>query len=267
MAPKLATMETVGASMNIIIYGHMASGKTTLACQAQDIKEMSPVLVLDAEGGLKSVMHRGDIEFEKITSAEQLEDVLYKLLSRDKEYRKYKTVILDSVSEFQILNIEEIVRLRTKGQGDQSQVNLQDYGKSTKRLQKLFRELRDSPLNTIFVAFPNEVFTKGAPEGSPPEVIQPQLTNKLSKSLMGYVDYVWFLEFEEKRIRDKITKEVKIKTERRLYTRDSKKDETTIRAKTRGPNFQKALGAVVKNPNLVDIYNLYRSSEGEKTNG
>lgn len=258
MPPVRATIETVGASMNILIYGDMGSGKTTLACSAQDVEEMAPVLVLDIEGGLKSVMHRGDIDFESIESAQHLEDIFYKLINKEKGYKKYKTVILDSVSEFQVLNIEEIVKKRTGGKGDQSDVHLRDYGKSTKRLQKLFREMRDSDLNVIFVAFPSAVYPRGE-ENVPPELIQPQLTNKLAKSLMGYVDYVWYLELKETKKRTTDGWVTKLK--RRLYTRDTlNDDETTIKAKTRGPLFQEALGDIVTNPTMSKIYSLYRES-------
>lgn len=265
MSLKLATIDNVGKYWKVLIYGYMGSGKTHLAATAQDHPELQDTLFWNVEGGLKTVIKRGDIYYEDIKSAEKMNRSFYKLINKKDGYENIKTVVVDSVSEFQVCNLEEIVKNDKKKRADENQLTLRDYGISTKQLQKIFRQLRDAPFNVIFVSHPKEVFEKGGDEGDPPIFIQPQLTNQLSKSLMGYVDYCWYLETSERKVKSKKEpgKIIK-KVVRKLYTRDTLAPNgvTMIRAKTRGSDFHKALGDIVEDPNLAEMYNLYLSTEG-----
>ena len=65
---------------------------------------------------------------------------------------------------------------------------------------------------------------------------------------MGYMDFVWFL------YADKDGK-------RKLLTQP----KGPYRAKTRGKVFAEAIGPVVENPDLADLYELYLNS-GPKNN-
>lgn len=259
MPPKLATIDTVGRNWVVLIYGYMGSGKTHLAATAQDNKAFKNVLFCNCEGGLKTVMKRGDILYEDTRSIDKLEQVFYRVKGQKAGYEGINTIVIDSVSEFQSVYLEELAKTNNSKDG---QNTLRDYMKSTNKLRKLFREMRDSGLNIIWIAHPSEVFEKGAEEGDPPECIQPQLTNKLSKSLMGFVDYCWFLESVERKIKSKKTGKTIKKTERILHTEDflAHNGVTKIRAKTRGADFLTAIGKEVANPNLSELYKIYLES-------
>ena len=247
------------ATMNIIIYGAQGVGKTVLGGSAQDHPDLAPVLFVNIEGGLKSIAARGDIDAEDVGSTAELEELFWKLANKDPEYAKYRTVVIDSVTELQTLNLEEIVAKAVASKTGKNanrttadEVWMDDYGKSTVQLKRLLRWFKDLPINVIITALPKKVYPKGKKdEDKEPSEILPSLTSKLGDSLMGYVDYVWYM-FSEERENDEVI--------RYILTRD----KGVYRAKTRGMNFSEAMGPVVTNPNMKDLYDLFLKSEGTK---
>lgn len=241
--------------MNILVYGPQGAGKTFFAGTAQDHKAMKDVLVLSIEGGLMTLASRGDIIAETIKSTAQLEEMFWKLTEIEKypEYANIKTVVIDSITELQTVNLEGIVRESLGKRKDKTQddVYQEDYGKSTTQLKRLLRYFRDLPLNVIYTALPKTVFSKS---GEVVVSVEPMLTTKLSQSVMGYVDFVWYLYQQE--VFDAEGKFERI--DRYMLTRDS----GVYRAKTRGVKFSEALGGKVRNPNLPGLYDLFIKSEG-----
>src|SRR5690606_26256786 len=106
--PKRLTVQDVARNMKILVYGPQGAGKTTLAATAQDHPDMRDVLFLDCEGGLMSVASRGDIYYERVYSTDQLEQIFWKIANGDPEYRQFRTFVIDSVTELQAVNIEEV---------------------------------------------------------------------------------------------------------------------------------------------------------------
>src|SRR5215468_12562931 len=90
------------------IVGWAGDGKTSLLSSAADVPEMSPVVCLDAEGGLMSVMHRGDIFTERVRNNRHFDEIIKKLATGDKDWVQFKTVILDSATEIISACLEEI---------------------------------------------------------------------------------------------------------------------------------------------------------------
>jgi len=264
-------------TFNIALWGPSGVGKTWLAATAQDHPAMADVMIQDIEGGLITVAYRGDIRANRIIAIEKfkpspsmpvlpencstLEDEFWKLANKSPGYENIKTTIIDSGTECQTLNLQAIVSnsLANKKQPnrDADDIYIEDYGKSTAQLKRLFRWYRDLPINVIITALPNVIYPKG-PDGkvkqnAEPISIQPWFTAKLSDAFRGYMDMVWYM-FEEN-------------GERYLMTR-----ETGIyKGKTRGMKFSKAIGGKVllKNENdpdskghtLASLYDLYLETE------
>lgn len=116
MTIKMYTPTAKDAKLNILVFGEPGVGKTTLAATAQDHPAMRDVVFLNIEGGLLSVVSRGQpVKAVDISSQESVEEFFWSLRkdlmeSTDGPLAGVKTVVIDSGSELQTLVLEGIVR-------------------------------------------------------------------------------------------------------------------------------------------------------------
>jgi hypothetical protein len=163
------------------------------------------------------------------------------------------------------MNLEEIVRQAVEKEAKQKGASARktdidefwqdDYGKSTNQLKRIFRWYKSLPINVIITALPKKVYPRrrGSQEDVEPIEVRPAFTNKLGDAVMGFVDFVWYLweaEGEDG------------KTHRYMLTHN----KGIFQAKTRGVKFAEALGEVVVDPYLPDLYELFLKSGAEASN-
>lgn len=244
-----------------LIYGEPGCGKTTLASQANDHKKMEPVLFANVEGGLLSVAHRRDINAIDIRKTQDLYDLYDRMSTGDLE-GEVGTLVIDNFTEVQAMNLDEIVRKEVASGKNSNRVSnddiwQDDYGVSTTQLARILRWFRNLPINLIITAHAKFVYP---PTGrgqqvtdKEPVAVLPMLSQKLCKTAMGQVDFVWFLEYQPEHLDD----EDNTVPERRLMLT---RPDGIRQAKTRGPKFAEAMGPEVENPHLPTLYDIFLKS-------
>lgn len=231
--------------LNILVFGNPGCGKTFLAGTAMDHKKLGDVLFLSVEGGLLTIADRDysaiDLGRDETGrpnghTLKDLEDVVWKIVQKDKGFEKFKTVVLDSVTELQVRDLEDVVaEAQAKGKTrNQDELTQADYGKNTSRMRRILRMLRDAKMNVIITALAKEVIPEGA---SAPTAVIPSLTKALAESIMGYMDCCFYMYVDKEGGRKMLTQ-----------------PRGPFRAKTRNSAFAESLGAVVENPTLPAIY-------------
>lgn len=235
-----------------LVYGDPGVGKTTFAATAQKHDAMSDVLFINIEGGMLSVRGTGVAATEKIKHTNQIEELFWKLKS-DSDFARYQTVVIDSGTELQTLNLSNIVedsiaKKRTKGRSVDD-IHLEDYGKSTAQLRRLFRNFRDLDKHVVVTALPKRVMPQnaGAQSTGEPTLVYPAFTEKLAFSVMGYMDFVWYLYTDKEGHRKLLTQE-----------------QGVYKAKTRGQVFAQEIGKSVSDPDLSVLFQTLLNTERSK---
>ena len=254
----LVTPQMFTSKMNILIYGDPGSGKTHLAGTAQDVPDMADVHVFNIDGGIMTLASRGDIHATDIHSVDDLEQELFKIANHDPKYATTKTVVIDNITELQTLALESITTAeyanRRKKDKNYSvdEVYLEDYGIAGKRLARILRGFRDLPIHVIYVAHKKDKMRQGT---NTLEESKPNLTERLGTAVMGYQDYVWYLYTADEVVGSEETG-YSSETHRYLLTQPM----NNFAAKTRGAEFARRLGSVVKDPSFPSIMQVYRET-------
>lgn len=234
--------------LKMLIYGKPGAGKTLFAAGAADHPELKDVLFINIEGGLLTINDK-DVDAAEIgkneagentnRTLEELESILWNILAKQKGFEKYKTIVIDSVTELQARSLEDVVAESVKKKPDRKvdEMTQNDYGKDSVRMRTLFRKLRDAPINLIVTALAKSVVDNPKAENAKVIEISPSLTAAVRESLMGYLDFVWYLYSDDKGVRRLLTQE-----------------QGLFRAKTRHPGFAAVIGPKVENPNLAEMY-------------
>jgi len=176
--------------LNLLIYGEPGAGKTKLASTAQDSSDTSPILFLDVEGGTVTLRKRKDIDVVKVRSMAQVEQI-HNELFKDPGY--YKSVVLDSLTELQKLDMRTVMQEQYDKKPDTTDIDVpsqREWGKSGERMRKIIRAYRDLPMHTICTCL------LGSEHDEANNVYNyfPSLPGKLRGEVPGYFDVVGLLK-------------------------------------------------------------------------
>lgn len=180
---------------NGMFFGEFGVGKTHLLGTAQDHPETSPLLILDVDGGVQTLRKRKDIDVLQVRSLEQFNDIYESLFnSIVKGEMHYKTIGVDTLTEFQSLDISEIMLARweeSPGKLDKDVPDPYGWNKSGAHMRKMVRALRDLPCNTLFTCHVAEVENT-----LKQKEYFPMLPGKLRKQIPGFLDFVGYMKQE-----------------------------------------------------------------------
>lgn len=185
---EVKKVEERSTYFNILFYGESGVGKTTLAGSASMVPEMSPVLVVDIEGGTESLKHAyPDVDVVRVTNWKDMQKVYDVLHSGEHEY---KTVILDSLTEIQKFNMYNIMAsvIQQRPNQDEDVPSMREWGINLEQMRRFVRAFRDLNIHTIFTALSRS--DKDAKTGI--TSIQPSLSGKLAGEVAAFLDIVCY---------------------------------------------------------------------------
>jgi|GEM_PF-1291092 len=150
--------------LNMLVYGESGSGKTHLAGTAAECADTSPVLYIDLESGTRTLYGK-DIEVTRPRVWREVQSI-YEFLLHDNE--KYKSVVLDSISEMQRRHSMGTIMGDLTEDADDGYVDLgkaslatrgdwSRTGEQTRKVIRAFRDLaylpdKDRRIHVIFLA-------------------------------------------------------------------------------------------------------------------
>ncbi len=236
----VSTPAEVVEFLNMMIFGDPGAGKTRLASTAQDNEETRPMLIIDIDGGLTTIKERSDIDVKPCRSLKDIETIHNDIYADIDKY--YKTVVIDSLTELQKLDMKEIMKEaynKNPGFVDQDVPSPREWGKSLIHMTKIVRAFRDLPCHTIFTCLAAYVVD----DATNVTHIHPSLPGKQQKEIPGYLDVIGYLSV--KTVNNENVRRVQFEKTARCHV----KDRTD------------SLGGYVDNPTIPLIWEKISSAD------
>jgi len=174
--------------LKALIFGPSGSGKTHFIGSAERDPRTAPLIVLDFEGGSRTLQGTG-VDIIRITSWDDYNEAFDMLANQD---HGYKTVAIDSISETNTFALFQILEEEKGSRENPDLIEIADYGIASVQLRRLIRSFRDLPMNVIISALPRE-----DTEPRIGTVLKPLLTGRLANEIPGIVDVVGYLAQED----------------------------------------------------------------------
>lgn len=183
-APGARPVNEVRYHGSTALYGRSGTGKTTLAGSYP-----KPILYLNIrDNGTDSISDVEDVDVVDINSSEDLREIIlwcHKQASKDK--LKYKTIVLDTMSQLQGILVEELGEKKNlagkkKRAGDFGSFTKQDWGLIAGDLKAVIMDVRNLPLESVFIC-QERVFNVGDEEDDGLDQLEPEVGPKLMPSV------------------------------------------------------------------------------------
>lgn len=194
--------------IKFLVYAPPGHGKTTLLGTVVGDERISPMLLLEFEGGTRSIRSKvRKIEIAELGKIKPSVDVIdvvsiqdwddfttvYEFLSeRDHDYL---SIGLDSLSEMNYLNLTTALDTATKEdrKHDPDILEQRDYLRSSNQMKKLIRYFRDLPMHVFITASAQQSQDPRTKETK----LGPSLTGKLAFEIPGLLEIVGYLAIVE----------------------------------------------------------------------
>ena len=175
---------------NLYLYGDYGAGKTHLAATAQDNASTAPVLFLDIEGGAATFRKRTDVEVVQVRTIQKLTEIYGDL--RADEGKTYKTVVVDSLTELQKLDIKEIMFevCKKDRERDPDVPSMREWGKTLSHMRNIVRAYKDLQCNVIMTA----LAVKNKDDNTGQTTVMPALQGRALFEIPAFFDVVAYLD-------------------------------------------------------------------------
>lgn len=191
MASKKPATKDDGDRIKKLVYSQPNGGKTVFLGTAALDERTAPILLIDFEGGLKSL--RGlpgegtDWIPQRCYDWQDFNEAYERVRENDE---KFRSVGLDSLSEVHNFAIETILAEAEDRRKPENKdlVEQQDYGKALIQMRRLVREFRDLPLHFFCTTHARD-FTDPR-EGA---LVIPNLYGKAAFEIPGLLETVGYL--------------------------------------------------------------------------
>jgi hypothetical protein len=236
-------------TINGLIYGESAVGKTTLIGGCDAVQEMRNVLFIDIEKGdltLRKTEYRPDVV--RISEWAELERIYHALFAGG---HGYKTVVVDSLDEVQEMSLRLV--MNEDGDGDYDVPEWKHWNLNQVRMLRMLRLFRDLPMNVLFTSLVKEDTNKKTGITR----LLPNLPGKLAGKVPAIFDNVFYYYMKEIKNPDTEIME----TKRLLLT--TKTPETV--AKNRGSDLLPQVIIVPHPDDAVAMEIIYNGILGRKT--
>lgn len=163
--------------LKILLFGLSGVGKSTCAAQAP-----GPVLYIAAELNALSVVRQAnpDADVVVVKTLADLREILRYLMGEGAG--KYKTVVIDSLSEVQALIRNEMLA-REVGK---DVLTIQEWGKLGDKTHEIVRGFRELPCNLVVIALAEDAGDEGR------RFIQPSLYGRASRDVPALLTLVGY---------------------------------------------------------------------------
>jgi KaiC/GvpD/RAD55 family RecA-like ATPase len=169
------------------LYGRSGTGKTTLSATWP-----KPMLYLNIrDNGTDSINDLEDVDVRDINTSDELRDVILWILAQaNKGKLRYKTIVVDTMSQLQNILVEEKAKEKgrkeikgSKGKrpGDFGTLTKQQWGEIAGDLKAAVQDIRGLPLESVFIA-QERVFNMGEEEDEA-DMLQPEVGPRLMPSV------------------------------------------------------------------------------------
>jgi len=205
--------------LKMLVYGDYGAGKTYLAGTAVGVPSMTDILLLNAESG--DLTYDSDaFEFKNIDSvtvtsfkqAARVHEFLLKHcvlrdtddveglrkmeaflkdvdISTIKQPRRYRTVIVDSLSEIEALCLNQLLGVTDTNLADVPEAaEWKEYKQNHSMISRLVRAFRNLPMHVILTCA--RQYTQDEQKR---QIFMPQMTGKLASQVQGFMDLVGYL--------------------------------------------------------------------------
>lgn len=224
--------------VKILVYGMPGTGKTVFSATAPG------PLIVDVEKGAHSINNHPELrsamalEFKSIFQVEQL---IGFLTAKEPALDQYETIVIDSFSELQKRDLDEVVRAEAAKDAARNKYLPigADYNVNTEHMRQIASALRDLDRHIIVTCHVKE--EKDDTTGR--LLVRPNLTPKLASTLAGIFDVVGYMS----------TSGSGDDTVRTLQVHPT----ANVTAKTRIGG----LPAVIENPTFADIYTAFTTNK------